>query len=81
MSGKRKAAVDHGVDEDTSDFVRTMAAVLLTGIGAALSYWMWPEEVMDLPWAELRVRHWLRAAASVASPLVFLGMALSLWRE
>jgi hypothetical protein len=81
MSHIRKWVDGRAPDLGTPDFVRWMTALLLNGVGLALAYWLWPEGITDLAWAEMRPRSLLLAALSGAVPLVFLAMAWSLWRD
>lgn len=81
MGRRRRQACEITPDEGTPGFVRAMTAVLLCGIGLTLAGWLWPAEINELSWEEMRLGMVLLAAAAGAVPLLFLAMACSLWRD
>ena len=65
-------------NENVQKRVRVMAAVFLA-IGWAISYWIWPSGVIDLPLVQITFGAFLRILASGASAFAFLVMAYLLW--
>lgn len=69
---------DYRSNESVQAGVRKLAAILF-GIGLAIAYWLWPDGITNLPLAQITFGTLLWAAASCATMLAALVMAILLW--